>query len=202
MADKSSARIHWAVQGGQLWRKLLYRKIDETIALTGRHEGLGFSTKDAIISRILSLAKVTHALYLVDHPPLTLKGAWKKLVSSQRKRAVMACFRMVPLYALPRHRGINLFLNSYVTEWLDYEESPGVQLIEDVTAEAEVPGCGGVVVATPASEDQLAVSSSTGKFGSGGTDVKEMVTKTGSSNKLEDKDAERKHDSEGELIWL
>ena len=38
----------------------------------------------------------------VEHPPSSMMQAWKKLVSSQRKRAVMACFRMVPLYNLPR----------------------------------------------------------------------------------------------------
>ncbi|VDQ06565.1 unnamed protein product [Trichobilharzia regenti] len=48
----------------------------------------------------------------------------------------MACFRMVPLYAMPTHRVMNLFLKGYITEWLDYEESLGVKLIEDVTSGA------------------------------------------------------------------
>ncbi|OON18966.1 EF hand, partial [Opisthorchis viverrini] len=74
----------------------------------------------------------------VDHPPTMAKGAWKKLVSSQRKKAVMACFRMVPLYALPVHRAVNLFISSYTQEWLDYEESLGVKLIEDITNEEGV----------------------------------------------------------------
>ncbi|CAL8106014.1 unnamed protein product [Calicophoron daubneyi] len=119
----------------QRWQQLLYEKIDKTIAVTGRHAGLGISSRDEVVDRILTLSKVMHGLYLVDHPPTTAKGAWKKLVSSQRKRAVMACFRMVPLYAMPVHRAVNLFVSSYIQEWLNYEESLGVRLIEDITSE-------------------------------------------------------------------
>uniref|UniRef100_A0A5K3EZT7 EF-hand domain-containing protein n=2 Tax=Mesocestoides corti TaxID=53468 RepID=A0A5K3EZT7_MESCO len=120
---------------GYRWQKLLYQKIDRTIAQTGCHEALGVSTKDEIINRIMTLAKVMHALYLVSHVvPTTLnRGAWKKLVSTQRKRAVMACFRMQPFYALPRHRAINHFLMAYHDGWLRYEQSLGVQLIEEIT---------------------------------------------------------------------
>ncbi|TNN17701.1 Ryanodine receptor isoform 2 [Schistosoma japonicum] len=120
----------------QKWQKLLYKKIDQTIALTGRHAELVISTRKEVVDKILILSKVMHGLYMVDHPQTISKGAWKKLVSSQRKRAVMACFRMVPLYAMPTHRVMNLFLKGYITEWLDYEESLGVKLIEDVTSGA------------------------------------------------------------------
>ena len=48
------------------WQKLLYQKIDRTIAMTGCHEALGVSTKEEIIIRIMTLAKVMHALYLVS----------------------------------------------------------------------------------------------------------------------------------------
>lgn len=70
-------------------------------------------TKQNLIDKVVNLAKVLHALYLVDHPPSALKSAWKKLISSQRKRAVMACFRMLPIHALPRHKVVNLFLENY-----------------------------------------------------------------------------------------
>ncbi|CAI2723066.1 unnamed protein product [Schistosoma spindalis] len=120
----------------QNWQKLLYKKIDRTIAATGRHAELAISTRSEIVDKIQILSKVMHGLYLVDHPPAISKGSWKKLVSSQRKRAVMACFRMVPLYAMPTHRVMNLFIKGYITEWLDYEESLGVKLIEDVTSGA------------------------------------------------------------------
>ncbi|VDP63724.1 unnamed protein product [Schistosoma mattheei] len=136
----------------QNWQKLLYKKIDRTIAATGRHAELATSTRSEIVDKIQILSKVMHGLYLVDHPPAISKGSWKKLVSSQRKRAVMACFRMVPLYAMPTHRVMNLFIKGYITEWLDYEESLGVKLIEDVTSGAllkdlsksnELPSTGG-----------------------------------------------------------
>lgn len=45
----------------------------------------------------------------------------------------MACFRMQPFYALPRHRAINHFLMAYHDGWLSYEQSLGVQLIEEIT---------------------------------------------------------------------
>uniref|UniRef100_A0A915J8H5 Ryanodine receptor n=1 Tax=Romanomermis culicivorax TaxID=13658 RepID=A0A915J8H5_ROMCU len=38
---------------------------------------------------------------VVEHPQASLTNAWKKVVSTQRKRAVVACFRMVALYTLP-----------------------------------------------------------------------------------------------------
>nr|VZI27969.1 unnamed protein product [Spirometra erinaceieuropaei] len=122
---------------GKRWQKLLYEKIDRTIALTGCHAELGLPTKEDAVRRIFVLARVMHGIYIHDHPTCTHRGAWKKLLSSQRKRAVMACFRMMPLYAMPRHRAINLFLYSYHAEWLEHEQSRGVQLIDDITKTAE-----------------------------------------------------------------
>lgn len=95
-------------------------------------DGKGNMDKD---SQLIPFPSISH-FNQVDHPPTMAKGAWKKLVSSQRKRAVMACFRMVPLYALPVHRAVNLFVNAYIDEWLNYEESLGVKLIEDITSNA------------------------------------------------------------------
>lgn len=39
----------------------------------------------------------------VEHPQRSKKAVWHKLLSKQRKRAVVACFRMAPLYNLPRY---------------------------------------------------------------------------------------------------
>ncbi len=58
---------------------------------------------------------------MVEHPHVKSQGTWRKLVSTQRKRAVMACFRMAPLYSMPQHRAINLFLKSYKSCWLEVE---------------------------------------------------------------------------------
>ena len=38
----------------------------------------------------------------VDHPMGDMEQQWRKAVSLQRKRAVMACFRMVPVYNISR----------------------------------------------------------------------------------------------------
>jgi ryanodine receptor 2 len=43
-------------------------------------------------------------------------------MSSQRKKAVMACFRMAPLHSMPHHKAINLFIKSYKQNWLDIPE--------------------------------------------------------------------------------
>lgn len=40
--------------------------------------------------------------YQVEHPLASMEHQWRKAISAQRKRAVMACFRMAPLYNLPR----------------------------------------------------------------------------------------------------
>lgn len=55
--------------------------------------------KDAVASRLTS--HVTLCVQ-VEHPQRSKKAVWHKLLSKQRKRAVVACFRMAPLYNLPR----------------------------------------------------------------------------------------------------
>jgi hypothetical protein len=75
----------------------------------------------AVIERIIDIAKVLYGLHMVDHPQIKSKGTWRKLISGQRKKAVMACFRMAPLYSIPHHRAINLFLKAYKQAWLEVE---------------------------------------------------------------------------------
>lgn len=43
------------------------------------------------------------AIFQVEQPLRSKKCVWQKLLSKQRKRAVVACFRMAPLYNLPRY---------------------------------------------------------------------------------------------------
>lgn len=38
----------------------------------------------------------------VERPQKTKRAVWHKMLSKQRKRAVVACLRMVPFYNLPR----------------------------------------------------------------------------------------------------
>uniref|UniRef100_W5N4D0 Ryanodine receptor 3 n=1 Tax=Lepisosteus oculatus TaxID=7918 RepID=W5N4D0_LEPOC len=69
----------------------------------------------------------------VEQPLRSKKAVWHKLLSKQRKRAVVACFRMAPLYNLPRHRSINLFLQGYQRFWIETEEySFEEKLVQDL----------------------------------------------------------------------
>ncbi|XP_030634419.1 ryanodine receptor 3 [Chanos chanos] len=73
------------------------------------------------VSRIQSISAAVFHLEQVEQPLRSKKCVWQKLLSKQRKRAVVACFRMAPLYNLPRHRSINLFLMGYQRIWIETE---------------------------------------------------------------------------------
>ncbi|XP_053408017.1 ryanodine receptor-like isoform X6 [Mercenaria mercenaria] len=111
------------------WQKVLYHKIG-----SGTSSNLD---QQRVMDRIISMAKVMHGLHMVEHPSAHHKNVWRKVVSTQRKRAVMACFRMIPLHNLPKHRAINLFLKSYRVQWLDNEEYEKKILIDDLTRSDE-----------------------------------------------------------------
>ncbi|KAG7283030.1 hypothetical protein CRUP_012923 [Coryphaenoides rupestris] len=69
----------------------------------------------------------------VELPLRNKKCVYHKLLSKQRKRAVVACFRMAPLYNLPRHRSINLFIPGYQRLWIEAEEySFEEKLVQDL----------------------------------------------------------------------
>ena len=69
---------------------------------------------DLLIERIVAMGKVLYGLHIIDHPPVDAKdNAFPKVVSIQRKRAVIACFRQTSIYSLPRHVAVNLFLRTY-----------------------------------------------------------------------------------------
>ncbi|XP_077586244.1 ryanodine receptor 2 [Stigmatopora nigra] len=83
--------------------------------------------------KILQLSRVLHYLDQVEHPHRYKKGSWLKVLSKQRKQAVVACLRMAPLYNLPRHRAINLFLQGYNKSWISVEEQTlEEKLVEDL----------------------------------------------------------------------
>lgn len=52
----------------QRWQKLLYQKIDKTIAITGCHAALGVPTKGEVVKCVMTLSKVMHGIYLVSDP--------------------------------------------------------------------------------------------------------------------------------------
>ncbi|KAL1264893.1 hypothetical protein QQF64_005248, partial [Cirrhinus molitorella] len=80
------------------------------------------SDPEKTVDRVLNIAHVLFHLDQVEHPQRSKKAVWHKLLSKQRKRAVVACFRMAPLYNLPRHRAVNLFLQGYEKSWIETEE--------------------------------------------------------------------------------
>ncbi|XP_053093312.1 ryanodine receptor 3 isoform X2 [Pangasianodon hypophthalmus] len=76
---------------------------------------------DRAIDRLQTISAAVFHLEQVEQPLRSKKCVWQKLLSKQRKRAVVACFRMAPLYNLPRHRSINLFLTGYQRIWIETE---------------------------------------------------------------------------------
>ena len=89
---------------------------------------------DLLIDRIVAMGKVLFGLHIIDHPPTDAKdNAFPKVVSIQRKRAVIACFRQTSIYSLPRHVAVNLFLRTYRELWLDDENSGQELLIDHLT---------------------------------------------------------------------
>lgn len=86
-----------------------------------------------IVSRIVDMARVFCGLHIIDHPNLQQQTGRRSCVSTQRRRVVIACFRMTSLHSLPRHRAINIFLRSYCDTWLLDENFGQEKLIEDLT---------------------------------------------------------------------
>ncbi|KAI7804180.1 putative ryanodine receptor 3-like [Triplophysa rosa] len=76
---------------------------------------------ETTVQRIHRISAAVFHLEQVEQPLRSKKCVWQKLLSKQRKRAVVACFRMAPLYNLPRHRSINLFLTGYLRLWIEAE---------------------------------------------------------------------------------
>jgi ryanodine receptor 2 len=112
---------------------------------------------DLLVQRIAAMGKVLYGLHIIDHPPLdALAGAFPKVVSMQRKRAVIACFRQTSLHSLPKHTAINLFLRTYNQLWLEDENNGQEVLIDHLTQtfEDSEASKGGEEEETPAA-DQL-----------------------------------------------
>nr|XP_046257248.1 ryanodine receptor 2 isoform X2 [Scatophagus argus] len=92
-----------------------------------------FTEAQRTADRILEIARVLYYLDQVEHPQRSKKPVRHKVLSKQRKRAVVACLRMAPLYNLPRHRAVNLFLQGYNKSWISAEDHIfEEQLVEDL----------------------------------------------------------------------
>ncbi|XP_060765620.1 ryanodine receptor 1 isoform X1 [Neoarius graeffei] len=76
---------------------------------------------EKVVKRVQEVAAVLYHIEMTEHPFKSKKMVWHKLLSKQRRRAVVACFRMTPLYNLPSHRASNMFLDGYKRNWLHTE---------------------------------------------------------------------------------
>ncbi|XP_047660704.1 ryanodine receptor 1 isoform X4 [Tachysurus fulvidraco] len=76
---------------------------------------------EKVVKRVQEVAAVLYHIEVTEHPFKSKKMVWHKLLSKQRRRAVVACFRMTPLYNLPSHRASNMFLDGYKRNWLRTE---------------------------------------------------------------------------------
>ncbi|XP_038144308.1 ryanodine receptor 3 isoform X1 [Cyprinodon tularosa] len=91
------------------------------------------SNSEHTVERIQSISATVFHLEQVEQPLRNKKCVLQKLLSKQRKRAVVACFRMAPLYNLPRHRAINFFIPAYERLWIEAEEySFEEKLVQDL----------------------------------------------------------------------
>lgn len=67
--------------------------------------------QEKLVTRIIDMAKVLFGLHIIDHPSQKEKSVYRSVVSTQRKRAVIACFRMVSLHQLPRYANFLILEN-------------------------------------------------------------------------------------------
>uniref|UniRef100_A0A9J8B7I3 Ryanodine receptor 3 n=1 Tax=Cyprinus carpio carpio TaxID=630221 RepID=A0A9J8B7I3_CYPCA len=90
------------------------------------------------VERVQAISAAVYHLDQIEQPLRNKKMVFQKLLSKQRKRAVVACFRMAPLYNLPRHRSINLYLSGYQRLWIETEEySFEEKLVQDLAVKEE-----------------------------------------------------------------
>nr|XP_033808279.1 ryanodine receptor 3 isoform X2 [Geotrypetes seraphini] len=97
------------------WQLNLYKDVQ-------KNENDDCLDPERVVERVQKISAAVFHLEQVEQPLRSKKAVWHKLLSKQRKRAVVACFRMAPLYNLPRHRCINLFLHGYQRFWIETEE--------------------------------------------------------------------------------
>nr|XP_017105956.2 ryanodine receptor isoform X3 [Drosophila bipectinata] len=124
------------------WQHYLYSKLGKTEepvdeqALEKANVNANEKGKDKTtetVDRIVAMAKVLFGLHMIDHPQQQSKNVYRSVVSIQRKRAVIACFRQTSLHSLPRHRACNIFARSYYEQWLQEENVGQEVMVEDLT---------------------------------------------------------------------
>uniref|UniRef100_A0A669BFC7 Ryanodine receptor 1 n=1 Tax=Oreochromis niloticus TaxID=8128 RepID=A0A669BFC7_ORENI len=95
------------------WQMSLYKE------MSGKAEDADDPEK--VVKRVQEVSAVLYHIEVTEHPFKSKKMVWHKLLSKQRRRAVVACFRMTPLYNITTHRVTNMFLDAYKRNWLETE---------------------------------------------------------------------------------
>ncbi|CAL8363589.1 unnamed protein product [Merluccius merluccius] len=115
------------------WQMSLYKE------MSGKAEDA--EDPEKVVKRVQEVSAVLYHIEVTEHPYKSKKMVWHKLLSKQRRRAVVACFRMTPLYNIPRHRGSNMFLDGYKRNWLQTEGySFEDKMIDDLSKAMEEEG--------------------------------------------------------------
>ncbi|XP_065312718.1 ryanodine receptor-like isoform X2 [Gordionus sp. m RMFG-2023] len=117
------------VNMGLNWQTVLYNEIGKASRVDEDDSDLSSIEK---ATKIYEIAYVIYQLHKVEHPPPTIKHSWQSLLSSPRKKAVVACFRMIALHSLPRHKVINIFLLVFNKIWLSNVDPHEEKLIQDL----------------------------------------------------------------------
>ncbi|XP_014093117.2 ryanodine receptor isoform X15 [Bactrocera oleae] len=123
------------------WQHYLYSKLgkreeladEQALEKLSNQNDKGKDKTQETVDRIVAMAKVLFGLHMIDHPQQQSKNVYRSVVSIQRKRAVIACFRQTSLHSLPRHRACNIFARSYYEQWLQEENVGQEIMIEDLT---------------------------------------------------------------------
>ncbi|CAG9853862.1 unnamed protein product [Phyllotreta striolata] len=120
------------------WQHFLYSQLGSKKSVSiNSVDNNGKNQVDETVDRIVAMSKVLYGLHMIDHPQQQQKGVYRSVVSTQRKRAVLSCFRQASLHSLPRHRAINIFIRTYRDFWLQDENVGQEVLIEDLTQSFE-----------------------------------------------------------------
>ncbi|KAG5899237.1 hypothetical protein JTB14_035422 [Gonioctena quinquepunctata] len=120
------------------WQHYLYSQLGskKSVSITSVDNN-GKNQLEETVDRIVAMSKVLFGLHMIDHPQQQQKGVYRSVVSTQRKRAVLSCFRQASLHSLPRHRAINIFTRTYRDFWLQDENLGQEVMIEDLTQSFE-----------------------------------------------------------------
>ncbi|RXN04322.1 ryanodine receptor 1-like protein [Labeo rohita] len=87
------------------WQMALYKE------MAGKAEDA--DAPENIVKRVQEVSAVLYHIEVTEHPFKSKKMVWHKLLSKQRRRAVVACFRMTPLYNLPSKLDIDYLYMAY-----------------------------------------------------------------------------------------